>query len=89
MRTITAGACNTGGTISAATAVAHATYSAVGSNIVPQPPPATNSNLLDSLGNRLMQRVQYRNIGGTESLWVNHTTRDSNGEQHLAAVGPD
>ncbi|HVP55506.1 MAG TPA: DUF11 domain-containing protein [Candidatus Eisenbacteria bacterium] len=75
VRTITAGACDTGGIISAATAVAHATYNSVSSNIVPQPPPATNANTLDSLGNRLMQRVQYRQIGGVESLWVNHTTR--------------
>jgi len=77
VRTITPGACNGGGTIAAAVAVAHATYNGVSSNIVPQPPPATGSNTLDSLGNRLMQRVQYRNIGGTESIWVNHTTRVS------------
>lgn len=75
VRTITPGACNAGGTISAATAVAHATYNGVSSNIVPQPPPATSSYTLDSLGNRLMQWVQYRKVGTTESLWVNHTTR--------------
>ena len=75
VRTITPGACNGGGSISAATAVAHATYNNVGTNIIPQPPPATSANNLDSLGNRLMQRVQYRQIAGTESLWVNHTTR--------------
>ena len=75
VRTITPGACNTGGTISAATSVAHATYNGVSSNIVPQPPPATGSNTLDSLGNRIMQRVQYRKVGSAESLWVNHTTR--------------
>ena len=28
---------------------------------------------LDSLPERLMMQSQYRNIGGTESLWVNHT----------------
>ncbi len=78
VRTITAGACNAGGTVSAATAVSHATYSSVSSNIVPQPPPATGSNTLDSLGNRLMQRVQYRKVGSAESIWVNHTTRNSN-----------
>jgi uncharacterized repeat protein (TIGR01451 family) len=75
VRKMTAGACSAGGTISAATSVAHATYNSVSSNIVPQPPPATGSNTLDSLGNRIMQRVQYRKIGGVESLWVNHTTR--------------
>jgi uncharacterized repeat protein (TIGR01451 family) len=78
VRTISAGACNGGGTISAAVAVPHATYNSVASNIVPQPPPATSSNTLDSLGNRLMQRVQYRQIAGTESLWINHTTRVTN-----------
>ena len=77
VRKMPTGACNAGGTISAATAVAHATYSGVSSNIVPQPPPATGSNTLDSLGNRLMQRVQYRKISGVESIWVNHTTRNS------------
>ena len=81
VRTITAGACNTGGTISAATVVPHVTYNSVSSNIVPQPPPAVSTgpsgsqNTLDSLGNRLMQRVQYRQVGGVESVWVNHTTR--------------
>ena len=28
---------------------------------------------MDTLGDRLMMQLQYRNIGGTESLWVNHT----------------
>ena len=30
---------------------------------------------LDSLRERLMMQAQYSNIGGTESLWVNHTVR--------------
>ncbi len=68
-----------GGTVSAATAVAHATYNSVSSNIVPQPPPATTANTLDSLGNRIMQPVQYRKVGNTESIWVSHTTRVTNG----------
>jgi len=32
-------------------------------------------NPLDSLLDRIMMQVQYRNISGTESLWVNHTVR--------------
>jgi len=30
-------------------------------------------NELDSIRERLMMQAQYRNIGGTESVWVNHT----------------
>ena len=41
-------------------------------NIVPQP---STTNLLDSLGDRLMQKVQYRRVGSAESLWVTHTVR--------------
>lgn len=33
----------------------------------------TPQNSLDSLSDRVMMQVQYRNIGGTESLWVNHS----------------
>jgi hypothetical protein len=37
---------------------------------------------LDSLGDRMMMQNQYRNLSGTESLYVNHTVRTS-------ATGPD
>jgi len=37
---------------------------------IPQP---DTTWLLDSLSYRLMMQLQYRNIGGAESLWVNHT----------------
>ncbi len=37
---------------------------------IPQPSPGV---LLDSLGDRLMMQLQYRNLGEHESLWVNHT----------------
>ncbi len=37
---------------------------------VPSPVPA---NPLDSLRERLMMQAQYSNIGGAESVWVNHT----------------
>lgn len=35
--------------------------------------PAKSGERLDTLGDRLMSALQYRNIGGVESLWVNHT----------------
>jgi uncharacterized repeat protein (TIGR01451 family) len=37
------------------------------------PPQPGTDNLLDTLGTRLMYQFQYRNIGGTESLWGVHT----------------
>jgi hypothetical protein len=36
---------------------------------------ASPANALDTLRERLMMQAQYRNIGGVESLWVNHTVR--------------
>lgn len=36
-------------------------------------PQLGSSERVDALGDRLMMQLQYRNIGGTESLWVNHT----------------
>jgi len=42
----------------------------------------SSGNTLDSIGDRMMMQNQYSNIGGTESLWVNHTVRTS-------ASGPD
>jgi uncharacterized repeat protein (TIGR02543 family) len=73
VRTLGPNACNVGGTISNATVVPHATYNEVNNNIIPQPPPG-DMNFLDSLNSRVMQWVQYRKVGGAESLWVNHTT---------------
>jgi hypothetical protein len=37
---------------------------------VPQP---GTTNTLDTLGDRLMFQLQYRNLGGTEALWASHT----------------
>ena len=37
----------------------------------------SSGNNLDALEERLMMQNQYRNLGGTESLWVNHTVRTS------------
>ncbi|HEX8917855.1 MAG TPA: hypothetical protein VF898_05105, partial [Chloroflexota bacterium] len=78
VRTFTPGTnCGGGGTLSAATSVSQASYTDPGSNIVPQPSPATSSNTLDTLGDRIMQKVQYRRVGSAESLWVTHTFRSS------------
>lgn len=41
-----------------------------GGTCIPQP---ATSQKLDSLGDRLMYRLAYRNLGGTESLLVNHS----------------
>ena len=40
---------------------------------IQEPPPATNTNALDSISDRLMHRLQYRNRGGSETLVVCHT----------------
>ncbi|MBN1955797.1 MAG: carboxypeptidase regulatory-like domain-containing protein [Anaerolineae bacterium] len=37
---------------------------------IPQEPPGA---MLDSLGDRPMMQLQYRNFGSHESIWVNHT----------------
>ncbi len=52
------------------TNVAQASYTTAAST-VPQPPPG---NMTDTLADRAMMQNQYRNIGGVQSLWVNHTT---------------
>ena len=36
-------------------------------------PVASSGNNVDTLSDRAMMQNQYRNIGGVESLWVNHT----------------
>jgi hypothetical protein len=61
-------------TFSAATNIGQSSYTVPGQNIVPQPGTTVT---LDSLGDRLMQKVQYRKVGGAESLWVSHTFRSS------------
>ena len=38
---------------------------------------ATKAQYVDSLGDRLMYQLQYRNINGTESLWATHTVANS------------
>jgi hypothetical protein len=77
IRKFTSGAnCGGGGTIGATTTVSHSNTGAVASNIVPQP---NTTRLLDSLGSRIMQKVQYRKIGSQESLWVLNTARPTTG----------
>ena len=78
VRKFVAGNNCTSGTLSAPTTVSQASYTYPGTNttdgIVPQPNTTTT---LDSLGDRVMQKVQYRRVGSTESLWVAHTFRSS------------
>jgi hypothetical protein len=71
VRSFTPGAnCGAGGTLSAPTDVSQASYSFANlGNEVPQP---NTTNLLDNGDDRILQKVQYRKIGGTESLWVTH-----------------
>src|SRR6201991_211661 len=40
---------------------------------IPQPPPATAAAGLDTIADRFMYRLQYRNRGGFETLVMNHT----------------
>jgi hypothetical protein len=60
-----------GSTLTAPISVGQTSYT-VANPTVPSP-----GNALDSLRERLMMQAQYRNIGGSESLWVNHTVRTS------------
>lgn len=65
--------CGTGGTLGAATNIPQTTYTVPGTS-VPQSGTATK---LDSLGDRMMQKTQYRRVGASESLWITHTYRVS------------
>ncbi|HTP08944.1 MAG TPA: Ig-like domain-containing protein [Anaerolineae bacterium] len=57
-------------TFTGPTQVTQASY-ATAAGSVPEPSPGNNS---DTLADRAMFLNQYRNLGGTESLWVQHTT---------------
>ncbi len=54
-----------------------------GRNDIEQPPPAATTNYLDSIGDRLMHRLQYRNFGTPstpiEALVVSHTVNVGTG----------
>ena len=70
VRKFTAGPnCGAGGSLSAPMYVSQTPYSIPVGAIIPQP---DTTRKLDSIGDRLMQRVQYRKVGATESLWVVH-----------------
>ena len=47
----------------------------VGPTTVPQ----LSGNSIETLTYRLMMQAQYRNIGGTESLWLSHTVGNGSG----------
>ncbi len=67
--------CGAGGTLGAPAIVSQTNYSLPSNfSIVPQP---GTTNKLDMIDDRLMQKVRYRNIGGTESLWVVHNVMTS------------
>jgi len=74
VRKFTAGPnCGAGGTLGAPTTVSQTSYNGTLTN-APQPNTAIT---LDSLADRMMQKVQYRKVGGAESLWVSHTVQNS------------
>src|SRR5262249_2174656 len=75
VRKFTPGAnCGGGGTLSGATNVTHTSYTATPLVVVPQP---NTTNKLDAIDTRLMQKVQYRKVGGAESLWVVHNVQNT------------
>jgi hypothetical protein len=77
VRTFAAGAnCGAGGTLSAPVYVNQASYTAQSGAIVPQPNTATK---LDMIDDRLMQKVWYRKVGISESLWVTHPVQNPGG----------
>ncbi len=56
-------------TFTGPTALAVTTFSTPFGTVPQQSP----GEVLDDLSGRLMAQLQYRNIGGTESIWANHT----------------
>ena len=69
LRTFTPGAnCGGGGTLSAVTSAVHPSYTFV--STVPQ---SGTTRQIDTLTDRVMQRVYYRKVGSAESLWVTNT----------------
>jgi len=51
----------------------------VGFDDIEQPPPSGPSSSLDSISDRLMYRLQYRNFGAYEALTTNHTVNVGTG----------
>jgi hypothetical protein len=58
-----------GSTFTGPTNVSQTSYTGAPSTVT------SPGNSLDSLEERLMMQAQYTNIGGVESVWVNHTVR--------------
>ncbi|MDP2990140.1 MAG: hypothetical protein Q8O57_06195, partial [Kiritimatiellota bacterium] len=48
--------------------------------------PQQGGEAVDALGDRLMMQLQYRNIGGVESLWANHTVANSSVVGHPTGI---
>src|SRR5882724_5141169 len=77
-----ANTCGAGSSLSAPVSVSQTQYGYPATEDVSDPSGFTlniagqknTTNKLDSLGDRLMQKVQYRKVGSAESLWVVHTT---------------
>jgi hypothetical protein len=63
-------------TLTGPTSFAVASFSQPGGTVIRQ---KGSSERLDTLGDRLMTWLQYRNIGGTQSLWVSRTVRSGTG----------
>jgi hypothetical protein len=79
VRKFTPGAnCGGGGVLSAPAHVPQTPYLYLSGNIVPQP---NTTNKLDMIDDRIMQKVQYRKVGGVESLWVTHPVGTGVGNQ--------
>ncbi|HYW69679.1 MAG TPA: hypothetical protein VE961_01515, partial [Pyrinomonadaceae bacterium] len=74
VRKFTPGArCGGGGTMGAPTLVPQAAWT--GPEDIQQP----NASPLGSLGERMMQKIQYRKVGTKESLWIVHSVEVSSG----------
>ena len=77
VRTFVAGPnCGAGGTLSASTSVSQQSYTVQQGAIVPEP---GFRRKLDMIDDRIMQKVQYRRLGGVESLWVTHPVGSASG----------
>lgn len=70
-------------TFSGPTQISQTTYQLPNGEIVPQ---KDSPQLLDALDFRLMMQAQYRNIGGTESIWVAHTVGNGPTGVHWAQL---
>jgi hypothetical protein len=92
VRTFTKGTnCGGGGVLASPTSVTQGTYGYPAINpgsgyTVDMVPQKSTTNKLDSLGDRMMQKVQYRKIGSAESLWVVHTTCGSAHDANFACA---